>query len=55
MQHRQVIARKHTQIVFQRLRAVAATMEDELLASLEPDEQVTLRRLLRTLAQSGAA
>lgn len=36
-----------------RLRGVAATMEDELLASLEPDEQALLRRLLRKLAQAG--
>lgn len=38
-----------------RLRGVAATMEDELLAALAPDEQATLRRLLRKLAPAGTA
>ena len=38
-----------------RLRGVAATMEDELLAALEPDEQATLRRLLRKLTPAGTA
>jgi DNA-binding MarR family transcriptional regulator len=38
-----------------RLGAVAATMEDELLAILEPGEQAVLRRLLLKLARVRAA
>lgn len=37
-----------------RLHGVAATMEDDVLAVLEPAEQATLRRLLLKLARAGA-